>query len=232
VLGAPASGPGGPLVTYEVPTHNEGAIWDPPGASVDAAGNLFVATGNGSSGSFDYGNAVIRLTPALQSVSYFAPPNSGALSLSDTDLGSTGPLLLPGGRVFIIGKSGVGYLLDAANLGGVGNGLARIDLSPAFGGDAYADGTIYVPTVDGIVAVQVSGDSMRKLWRQNAATQSPIVAGPGIWAIGNGTLYQLNPKTGAVSYSASVGQSAHFATPAAGGGRVFVASDGRVQAFG
>jgi outer membrane protein assembly factor BamB len=232
VVGAPTSGPTGPLVTNQVPSDNEGGIWAPPGAAVDAAGNLYVATGNGSSSSFDYGNAVIRLTPSLRATSYFAPPNSGALSESDTDLGSTGPQVLPGGRVFIAGKSQVGYLLDASNLGGVGNGLASIGLPAAFGGDAYAHGTIYVPTVAGVVAVAVNGDSLRMVWRQLAATESPIVAGPAVWAIGGGKLYQLDPATGAVRYSASIGEPAHFATPSASGGRIYVVAGGRVQAFG
>lgn len=232
VVGAPASAPTGGLVTYHVPSRNEGAIWAPPGPAVDGAGNLYVATGNGSSSSFDYGNAVIRLTPALRAVSFFAPANSGALSVTDTDLGSTGPLLLGGGRVFIIGKSGVGFLLDAHDLGGIGNALASIDLSAAFGGDAYARGTIYIPTVDGIAAVQVSGVGLRLMWLQRAATQPPILAGPGVWAIGRGVIYQLDPRTGSVRFRASIGESAHFATPAASGGRIFLAADGRVFAFG
>lgn len=233
VVGAPASGPSGPLTTYQVPSQNEGAIWAPSGPAVDGAGNLYVATGNGNSSSFDYGNAVIRLTPALQSVSFFAPPNAGAQNVSDSDLGSTGPLLLPGSRVFIIGKPGVAYLLDADDLGGLGNGLASLALgTAAFGGDAYANGTIYVPTVGGIVALQAGSGSLRKLWQQSAASQSPIVAGPGVWSIGNGVLYELDADTGVVRYSASVGQSAHFASPSASGGRIYVAADGRVQAFG
>ena len=233
VVGAPAARPTGPLSTFQVPSENEGAIWAPPGPAVDNAGNLFVATGNGSSGSFDYGNAVIQLTPELKLVSFFAPPNAGALNTSDSDLGSTGPLLLPGSRVFIIGKAGVAYLLDAANLGGLGNGLASRNLgAAAFGADAYADGTIYVPTVGGIYALQARADSLHLLWHQSAASQSPIVAGAGVWTIGNGKLYQLDAATGAIRYSVSIGESAHFASPAASGGQIYVAADGRVQAFG
>ena len=231
VVGAPASGPSGPLVTYRVPSENEGAIWEPSGPAVDAAGNLYVATGNGSSRSFDYGNAVIRLAPSLRPSSFFPPSDAGALNTTDTDLGSTGLLLLPGSRVFIIGKSGVGYLLDARSLGGIGGALTSITMAPAFGGDAYTGRTIYIPTVTGIVAVQLGPDGLTEIWRQRAATLPPILAGPGVWSIG-GVLYQLDLRTGRVRYRASIGQSAHFATPAASGGRVYVVADGRVQAFG
>jgi outer membrane protein assembly factor BamB len=232
VVGASVSRPNGPLVTYQVPSQNEGGIWAPSGPAVDDAGNLYVATGNGNSSSFDYGNAVIRLTPTLRPASFFAPNNAGALNVSDTDLGSTGPLLLPGSRVFIIGKSGLGYLLDPRDLGGIDGALASISVGAGYGGDAYAAGTIYIPTVSGIVAVQMGADSLREIWRQGAATLPPIVAGLAVWAIGDGVLYQLDPRTGSVRYRASVGQSTHFATPAASGGRIYVAADGRVQAFG
>jgi outer membrane protein assembly factor BamB len=233
VVGASASGPGGALITYQVPSQREGAIWAASGPAVDGAGNLYVATGNGSSSSFDYGNAVIRLTSSLQPTGFFAPSNAGALNVSDSDLGSTGPLLLPGSRVFIMGKAGVAYLLDANHLGGVGNALASANVgAAAFGGDAYANGIVYVPTAGGLIAFQVGPDSLHKLWSQGAAGGSPIVAGPGLWSLGNGVLDQLDPATGAVRYQASVGQAAHFATPAASGGRIFVAADGRVLAFG
>jgi outer membrane protein assembly factor BamB len=232
VLGAPVSSPTGPLVSYRVPTENEGAIWAPSGPAIDPAGNLYVATGNGNSSSFDHGNAVIRLTAQLQEVSYFAPPNAGALNVADQDLGSTGPVLLPGARAFIVGKSGVAYLLDTEDLGGIGTGLASINLAPAFGGDAYADGTLYVPTVVGIVAVRVGSSGLQVAWRKGAATLSPIVAGPAVWAMSGDVLYQLDAQTGSVRYSASVGRTAHFATPTASGGRIYVAAGGRVQAFG
>jgi outer membrane protein assembly factor BamB len=234
VLGAPAAGPTGQVLAYRVPAGREGAIWAPSGPAVDGAGNLYVATGNGSStSSFDFGNAVIQLTSTLRPSAFFAPANAPALSGADLDLGSTGPLLLPGSRAFIVGKTGVGYLLSTLRLGGIGHPLASRGLcGAAFGGDAYARGTIYVPCTDGIVAVRVSGDQLQPVWSQAATTLPPILAGPGLWAVGGGALYQLDPRSGSVRFSAPIGDPAHFATPAASGGRVFVAADGKVYAFG
>jgi outer membrane protein assembly factor BamB len=234
VLGASASGSNGALLTYRVPTQREGAIWAPSGPAIDSAGNLFVATGNGSSSSsFDFGNSVIRLTPTLHETDYFAPANAPAMSASDLDLGSTGPVLLPGSRAFIIGKTGVGYLLDANRLGGIAHPLAERGIcGAAFGGNAYAHGTIYVPCTDGVVAVRVAGSQLQTVWKQGAATFSPIVAGPGVWALGGSSLYQLDASNGRVRFSASVGDPAHFAAPATSDGRIFVAGGGRVYAFG
>jgi outer membrane protein assembly factor BamB len=234
VLGAPASGPGGQVLAYQVPTAREGAIWAPSGPAVDGAGNLFVATGNGSSTShFDFGNAVIRLTATLQARGFFAPSDAPTMSSGDLDLGSTGPLLLPGGRAFIIGKTGIGYLLSTSRLGGIGHPIAARGIcDAAYGGDAYTAGTIYVPCTGGIVAVRVAGNQLVPTWRQGAASFPPIVAGPGLWAVGGGTLYQLDPGSGRVRFSASIGDTAHFATPAASAGRVFVAAGSRVYGFG
>ena len=234
VLGAPASGPTGSVLAYRVPTGREGGIWAPSGPAVDGAGNLYVATGNGSStSSFDFGNAVIRLTPTLRPSAFFAPPDAPALSGADLDLGSTGPLLLPGSRAFIIGKTGVGYLLSTPQLGGVGHPLgSRSICGAAFGGDAYAQGTIYIPCTDGIVAVRLNGDQLEPAWSQGAAQLPPILAGPGLWAVGGAAIFQLDPASGRVRFTASIGDTAHFATPSASEGRVFVAAGGHVYAFG
>src|SRR5581483_2919492 len=96
LLGVPVTG-SGPLAAYRVPAAREGAIWAPPGPAVDAAGDVFVATGNGSAGpgqAFDHGNAVVELSPALVERQVFAPATWAADNSADADLGSTSPVLL------------------------------------------------------------------------------------------------------------------------------------------
>ena len=93
--------------TYQVPTEREGAIWAPPGPSIDSAGSVFVATGNGSStdpARFDYGDAVLRLSADLRLADWFAPTDWAALNAADADVGSVSPSLLDGGLVFQAGK--------------------------------------------------------------------------------------------------------------------------------
>jgi len=58
--------------------------------------------------------------PTLQLEDSFAPANWRLQDTGNQDLGSMGPALLPGGLVFIAGKSGDGYLLHAHVLGGIG----------------------------------------------------------------------------------------------------------------
>jgi outer membrane protein assembly factor BamB len=236
VVSAPASGPNGALQSFRVPTQREGAIWAPSGPAVDAGGNLFVSTGNGSStSSFDFGNSVIRLSPSLRRTAFWAPANAAALNANDTDLGSTGPLLLPGGRVFIIGKEGVGYLLDAARLGGIGGQLAsRHVCGPAFGASAYASGLVYVPCVDGLAALNVSGSALAQAWHgPSFRAGPPIVAGGAVWTVDldGGVLYALDARTGRVRFQAGIGNPAQFTTPTAAGEWVYVGGGSSVLGF-
>lgn len=106
------------------------------GGVVSDGGSLFVATGNGdeTSGWLD-GEAVFRLPTTLAHVSstknYFVAPNFVSLDKADLDLGGTAPLPvdlpLPGGGstpwLVQIGKDGTVYVLDRANLGGIGGSL-------------------------------------------------------------------------------------------------------------
>jgi outer membrane protein assembly factor BamB len=230
VVGASAAHPRKRLVSFRVPAHREAGIWSPSGPAIDGRGNLYVTTGNGDSSSFDFGNAVIRLSPRLRRVGFFAPRNAGSLNGTDTDLGSVGPLLLPGGRAFAIGKSGIGYLLRTAHLGRIGHALAARRICAAFGGVALSGGTIYVPCTGGTAAVRVAG--LDVLWQGPGSESPPIVAGPAVWVIDRGTLEQLDPSDGRARFSASIGSTATFATPSAAGGLVFAAGGGRVYAFG
>jgi len=112
---------------------------------------------------------VIKLTPELQATSFFAPTDAGTLNTTDSDLGSTGPVLLPGSRAFIIGKSGVGYLLSTRDLGGIGHALASTGLGAAFGGAAQ-NPTRVLPRILGAIhddngRITIPGfyDSVREL---------------------------------------------------------------------
>jgi outer membrane protein assembly factor BamB len=219
----------GPLLDYRVPTTNAGGIWAPSGPAVDADGNLFVATGNSFSGDhFDFGDSVIELSPRLQELGFFAPADWAALNTGDVDLGSVGPALLPGGRIFQIGKGGVGYLLDANDLGGIGGELSSAPVcGGSFGGMAHEGRSIYVPCSDGLVALRVAGDgrSFDQVWRSSAFDAGPpIVAGGFVWTVdlSSSALVGLDPGDGHEAVRHPLDEVSHFASPSSAPGCVFV----------
>jgi hypothetical protein len=217
--------------------NREGGIWAPSGAGVDRKGNLFVATGNGdATAGFDFGNSVIRLNPNLGQTSFWRPVNAAELNRNDTDLGSVGPALLGGGRVFAIGKEGVGVILSAANLGGVGGQLFQANVcgGGAYGGTAYKPPLLLVPCTDGLFALRVNGNSFTTAWKVSSFNAGPpIIAGGAVWSIDidNGILNGYAFDSGRVLTSENLGPVTHFATPSAGGGRLFAPADTKVVAF-
>ena len=83
------------------PDGSEAGIWlSDTGPAVDADGNLFVPTGNGTfdaaSGGRDYGDSVLKLDGSTLAIrDYFTPHDQERISNADTDVGSSGPTLLP-----------------------------------------------------------------------------------------------------------------------------------------
>jgi outer membrane protein assembly factor BamB len=226
----------GSMVSYQVPTGREGGIWAPSGGVIDSTGDLFFATGNGaSSTAFDHGNAVVKLSPTLQELDYFAPSNWLQLNNGDTDLGSVGPLLVGSNQIFQIGKQGVGYLLNATNLGGIGGQEYSGDVcSAVFGGTATAGSYVFIPCTDGLVTLSLSANSFQVLWRSPGFPSGPpVVTGNVVWALdsSSGTLHGYDVKTGTSLFSLSTGSVTRFTTPATGDGRVFVAAGSKVFAF-
>jgi outer membrane protein assembly factor BamB len=219
---------------FTVGVHREGGIWAPSGAAVDGSGNLFVATGNGDSSGFDYGNAVLRLSPKLAQTDFFRVTNAGQENQTDKDLGSVGPTLISGDRLFAIGKDGIGLVLSAGHLGGVGGQLfsKAVCLGGGFGGLAYQAPFVYVPCSNGLYAVQMSGNSFNVTWHTGSSAGPPIVAGGVVWSIDSGaTLHGYAPDSGSPVASVDLGSVTHFPTPAAGGGRLFAPAGNQVIAF-
>jgi polyvinyl alcohol dehydrogenase (cytochrome) len=227
---------GGSALAWKVPSAREAGIWTPQGPTIGPDGSVYVVTGNGESRSaFDYSNSVIQLSPDLQSVrSYFAPSNWVSLNDSDTDLGSVGATVLPTlGVVVAIGKQGVAYVLNMGALGGIGGQIAsKAVCSGAWGGTAWSGSTVYIPCGNGLYALSVSKGSIDVAWRaRRPDLASPIIAAGVVWAIDNsGTLFALDPSSGAVVYSVSLGSAQHFSTPAATEGFVVVPAGRSVAA--
>jgi outer membrane protein assembly factor BamB len=232
VLGAPTGGTG-PLADFAVPTTREGGIWAPSGPSALPGGDLLLTTGNGEAtgGAWDHSDSVLRLSPQLQLKDGFAPAQWAEENSVDADLGSMGPVLLPGGRqALAAGKGGGIYLVDVDALGGVDGQRARAEGCQAYGGGATTpgpDGTavVYLPCVTGLWQFTVGpGDTLRPGWQApRQINGSPVVVGTTVWSVQqNGTLTGLGATDGSSRASVQVGGTTRFATPAASGNALFV----------
>lgn len=228
MIGVPVSGTGAWSV-YRTPSSREAGIWAPSGPAVDGHGHTYVAVGNGAATSppYDDSDSVLKLQDN-QVVSLFAPSNWAAENASDQDLGSTGPALvsaLGNAWVFADGKAGMGYLLNRKDLGGIGGQAATLSGCKSFGGTAVRAGTIYVPCVNGVTAVEVAaGPSLHIAWRNTDTGYgaSPVLGGGAVWAIDTGRLLQIDPSNGNTVTSIAIGECPHFATPTLHGSLVIV----------
>jgi len=117
------------------PNGGLGGFWDGGGGpSVDAQGNLYFQTGNGTfdgnltvTSTNNYAMSVLKLstTNGIKLIDYFAPSNAVNLSNGDQDLGSAAPIILPDSAgsaahphlVVGGGKTAPIYLMDRDNMG-------------------------------------------------------------------------------------------------------------------
>jgi len=121
------SSPIRPLTPYMTnPNTGHGGLWQGGGGfPVDSSGNLYMVSGDGRAGTTNttgtqLANAFIKLTnvgiggtPTVGS--WFMPSDVAALDSADKDIGSSGPLLIPGTSLLIAGgKNGILYVVQTA----------------------------------------------------------------------------------------------------------------------
>ena len=115
-----------------VPNNHGGGMWmGGGGPAADAAGSVYVISGNGfgdTPGTNSYGNSFVRLSNSggLKVADYFTPYNTIAEDNGDVDFGSAAPLLLPDMMdpngitrhlALGAGKDGNLYVVDRDNMG-------------------------------------------------------------------------------------------------------------------
>ncbi len=190
---------------------------------------------------------------------FFAPRDWQALDDADLDLGATNPVLA-GRFVVALGKDGNAYLLDRRDLGGIGGARAvravssvPIRTAPA----SYEAGGARMIVFQGqgvgcpgggqgdLVALRIAAGppaSFAVAWcAEEDGLGAPIVtvdaAGdPIVWAVGAEGDERLRAFRGSdgkgLFTSATMGLVRRYATPIAAGGRIYVAADRAVYAFG
>ncbi len=152
-----------------VPNGGLAGIWmsgQPP--AVDDDGNLYVTTGNGTTGSggnpndtTNRGESIIKLSPKLKVIDFFTPMNYIYLNNHDLDYGVDGVLLVPNTNFSLSGsKEGRLFMIDNTVMGGTtvdnSNVLQTLNVSlssttntrhlhgtPVYFKNAYGDEYIY-----------------------------------------------------------------------------------------
>jgi len=204
---------------------SDSGIWSRGGAVVDpVTGNIFVATGNGNyNGATDWGDSVLELNAdASQLLDSYTPTTQQTLNLTDTDLGSNAPTLLPklanSATPYLLvegGKDGKLRLLNRQNLsgqGGPGHTGGEVQLINAAGCGLYSQpavwtdphtGVVWVYTAGacGLAAYQVrtaaSGKTQLQLaWKIGDSTTSPVVADGMLFVAQDGSVQALDALTG------------------------------------
>ena len=197
ILGYSAKTLGRVCVFNVTPNGTEGSIWQAGmGMASDAAGNIYAMSGNGTfdadTGGTDYGNSMLKLRPALGTlavVDYFTPYNQAMLNVHDTDLGASGPLLVPGTTLILGGgKNGWLYVTHRDALGhihaGADSQIAQtFQMTPGniHGAPVYWNGPtgpmVYVwPEFDHLKAMKLAGGKLT----ETPASQSEVVVPDGM----------------------------------------------------
>jgi hypothetical protein len=219
-------------IDYRNPA-TEAGIWAPGGISAQA-GTLLVSTGNGGAGGFGFQNSVIRLSPRLRRLAFWAPTDWASLSSGDVDEGSLAPLPVSGGRVLQVGKDGIGNLL-VAGLGGVGGQqfADRLCDGGAFGAPAFSAPLAIVPCGDSLHALRIETGRFTEAWTSDSGGIVPIVVGNSVFAITrDGGLDQLSLDDGHTIGSTDVGSgSSSFPAPAAAGDTLAVPAGDKLVVF-
>ena len=220
------------------PDGEGGAIWQSGGApAIDASGNIFVTSGNanpdppqGGPDPKKYTESVIKLDPTLKPLASYKDQVAGG----DEDLSTANPVLLPGGLVFAVGKTDIGFLLRASDLTLVAS-VPHVCGSDPDGGPAYDAHArmLFVPCRGG--GVQMVDIARHRLGRLlSGADSSPVVLAGTVWALDSGddTVTGYDPVTGAKVGSAKVGADVPvFESPSATPGMMLVTTTTGVTAF-
>lgn len=220
---------------------SDSAIWGRAGAVVDPSnGHVLVATGNGPfNGSTNWGDSTLELSPTLRPLRHWTPTNQQQLNQNDTDVGSTSPVLLPGGLAVQGGKAGLLSLLKLSTLpsmtgaGAHHLGGERQDISTPGGAGVFTAPAVWrrsgrtslFVATDGGVSAYVLGSSgrLRVAWNDGFAGTSPVVAGGLLYVFDeqSGILNILSPATGHVLKALNVA-GGHWNSPIVVGGRIIL----------
>lgn len=245
-----------------------GGAWSASGVSGDGT-SLYVTTGNTFNAStWGGGDAVIRLAagPVFSgsAADYFAPSTWPQLDAADLDMGThaliDAPGITPSSLLAAFGKDGNIYLLDRANLGGIGHELSSFaaatgEMTGAVTTYTLPSGTYVAFRIDGgngtmcpggeggnMAAVKLvagSPPALAEAWCAKETDESlPITSMTDasgtdaiVWNMG-AQLYGYDAATGDELVSTgALANVRYFNTPIIANGRLYIAADDQIYAF-
>jgi chitodextrinase len=159
------------------PNSDDGGVWmSGAGFATDSTGSIYFVSGDGGfdagTGGLDYGDTVLRMSPAGAVVDYFSPANQATLDTNNQDLGAGGVVLLPDQpgphphELVASGKGGTLYLIDRDNMThynpAMDQNIQSIVLGhPNFSNPVYFNGNLYISPINtGIQAYQFSNGQL------------------------------------------------------------------------
>jgi hypothetical protein len=154
-------------------------------------------------------NSLVRVTADLKFDAAYTDPKSGCLNGGDTDLGSGGPLLLPGDRIIGGGKEGVLHLLDRTGM--------KLQQSFQASWDTYhLEGEHAAPCNPGHGCSYISNKSIGKdCFIPKSEYSHAEMTGPNIH--GNASFFQSSPTRGMIYLLAEKDYLRGFEYDVAGG---------------
>jgi len=162
-------------VFNDTPSGSQGGIWQQGRApAVDASGNVYVITGNGTwDGSANFGESFLKLSSSLSRLDWFTPDNYNALNAADEDLGSGGAMLIPGTSLVIGGgKDRTLYVCNTGNLGHEqsGNGQVVQHISGFSSGEIHAGPVYWNSAANGQLIFDCGNGDHIKSFKFNGST--------------------------------------------------------------
>ncbi len=172
---------------------------------------ILIDTGNGPwNGTTNFGDSVLELTfPGLSLRQSFTPVNQEHLNASDTDLGSSAPVLLGEDRIVVAGKDGVMRVLALSGIDGhrpssagarrhpLGGEVQRLPIPG--GGQLFTAPAVwrtgghtsmFVADENGTAAYVLRAGRLYQAWANGNPGTSPVMAG--------GLLYVYSPTAGGI----------------------------------
>jgi hypothetical protein len=240
---------------------NGEAIWASGGMASDGNG-VFAVTGNANGGGATHADSeeVVHVTGLAQvnrTTGIFYPSDWRNMDQNDLDFGSVSPVVISVGGSSVIAataKHGHFYLLDPANLGGMGG--QKLDLQIAGGGMSIKTTPSAYKSTTGVHVVMTAGNAMCPMG-SNGGLISILVTAPNaakvawcanggnsngpiststdgtnetvVWVY-NGGLKGFDGDTGAMvaNPAGNCGQVRSWTSPIAVKGRIIVGGDGKL----